>query len=150
MPLLKRFDDDLKGALKSSESLKVSVLRMVKAAVKNKAIDKGRELTDDEIIPILSTLIKQRRESIEHYAKAGRDELAQKEEQEIVIIQAYMPKQLSHAEIDSLIRNAISESSAKNSQDLGKVMRLLMPKVKGFADGAYINQRVKELLESQS
>lgn len=150
MPLLKRFDDDLKGALKSSESLKVSVLRMVKAAVKNKAIDKGRELTDDEIIPILSTLIKQRRESIEHYAKAGRDELAQKEEQEIVIIQAYMPKQLSHAEIDSLIRNALSESAAKSSQDLGKVMRLLMPKVKGFADGAYINQRVKELLESQS
>lgn len=150
MPLLKRFDDDLKGALKSSESLKVSVLRMVKAAVKNKAIDKGRELTDDEIIPVLSTLIKQRRESIEHYAKAGRDELAQKEDREIAIIQAYMPKQLSHAEIDSLIRNAISETSAKSAQDLGKVMRLLMPKVKGFADGAYINQRVKELLESQS
>jgi uncharacterized protein YqeY len=147
MSLLKRFDDDLKAAMKSSEGSKVSVLRMVKAAVKNKQIEKGRELTDDEIIPVLSTMVKQGRESSEQFTRGGRTDLAQKEESEIAILQAYLPQQLSHDEIDRLITDAISESSAKSAQDLGKVMRVLMPRIKGGADGKYVNQRVKELLE---
>ncbi len=147
MSLLKRFDDDLKVAMKSSEGSKVSVLRMVKAAVKNKQIGKGGELTDDEIISVLSTMVKQGRESIEQFTRGGRTDLAQKEEKEIAILQAYMPQQLSHEEIDRLISDAIRESSAKSAQDLGKVMRILMPRIKGGADGKYVNQRVKELLE---
>ncbi|GAB4421410.1 MAG: GatB/YqeY domain-containing protein [Thermodesulfovibrionales bacterium] len=149
MSLLKRFDDDLRKALKASEKSKVSTLRMVKAAVKNKEIEKGRELTDDEIVTVLSTMVKQRRDSIEQFSRAGRDDLVRNEEQEVAILQSYMPQQLSSGEIDRIILDVIREVSAKDVQDMGKVMRILMPKVKGVADGRYVNQRVKELLESQ-
>lgn len=148
MSLLKRFDNDLREALKASESAKVSVLRMVKAAAKNKQIEKGRELTDDEIVSVLSSMVKQGRESIEQFTKGGRMDLARNEEREVAILQAYMPQQLSHDELDRIILDAIQEASARTPQDMGKVMRVLMPRVKGVADGKYVNQRVKELLES--
>lgn len=148
MSLLKRFDDDLKEALKAAESAKVSILRMAKATVKNKQIEKGRELTDDEIVSVLSSMVKQGRESMEQFTKAGRMDLARKEEQEVAILQSYMPQQLSHDELDRIISDAIQEASARTPQDMGKVMRILMPRVKGVADGKYVNQRVKELLES--
>lgn len=148
MSLLKRFDDDLKQALKASERSKVSVIRMVKAMVKNAQIEKGRELSDDEILSVLSTMAKQRRESIEQFKKGGRADLVQNEEQELSILQSYMPQQLTHDEIEKMIRDAIRESSAVGAQDMGKVMRILMPRIKGIADGKYVNQRVKELLES--
>jgi uncharacterized protein YqeY len=148
MSLLKRFDNDLKEALKASESAKVSILRMAKATVKNKQIEKGRELTDDEIVAVLSTMVKQGRESIEQFTKAGRMDLARNEEREVAILQSYMPQQLSPEEIDRIISGAIQEASAGTPQDIGKVMRILMPRVKGVADGKYVNQRVKELLES--
>lgn len=150
MSLLKRFDDDLKAALKASESARVSILRMVKAALKNKQIEKGRELTDDEIVSVLSHMVKQGRESIEQFTKAGRTDLVLKEEREVAILQAYLPQQLSHEELDGIILDAIKESSARTPQDMGKVMRILMPRIKGVADGKYVNQRVKELLESRS
>lgn len=148
MFLLERFDDDLKVALKASDSLKVSVLRMAKAALKNKQIDKGGDLSDEEIISVLYTLSKQRKESIEQFSKGGREDLAEKERQELAIIQSYMPEQLSPEELDRIIIEAIKESSAQGIKDMGKVMRLLMPRVKGAADGKVVNQRVKELLES--
>lgn len=148
MSLLKRFDDDLREALKASQSERVSVLRMVKAAAKNRQIEKGRELTDDEIVEVLASMIKRGRESIEQFAKAGRTDLARKEEQEIAVLEAYMPRQLSHEELDRIISEAIREVSAGSAQDIGKVMRILMPRVRGVADGKYVNQRVKELLET--
>jgi uncharacterized protein YqeY len=149
MSLLKRFDGDLKEALKASDERKVSVLRMVKAAVKNKQIDKGEELTDDEILSVLATMVKQGRESIEQFTKGGRMDLAKKEEGEVAILQAYMPPQLSNDELDRIISDAIIEASAKGPQDMGKVMRVVMPKVKGAADGRHVNQRVKDMLESE-
>ncbi len=148
MSLLERFDNDLKVALKASDSVKVSVLRMAKTALKNKQIDKGGDLSDEEIISVLSTLSKQRKESIEQFLKGGREDLAEKERQELAIIQSYMPEQLSPEELDSIIIETIKESSAQGIKDMGKVMRLLMPRVKGAADGKVVNQRVKELLES--
>ncbi len=148
MSLLKRFDDDLKEALKASESAKVSVLRMVKASAKNKQIEKGRELTDEEVVSVLSSMVKQGRDSIEQFTKAGRTDLVRKEEQEVIILQSYMPRQLSPEDLERIISDAIQEASAKTPQDMGKVMRILMPKIKGVADGKYVNQRVKELLES--
>jgi len=148
MSLIQRFDDDLKRALKAGESIKVSVLRMAKAAVKNKQIEKGGELTEDEIVSVLSSMVKQRRESVEQFTKAQRMDLAAKEEAEIMILQTYMPQQLSPEELDRIIHDAVQESSAKGVQDIGKVMRMLMPRIKGVADGKYVNQRVKELLES--
>src|SRR5512143_4217525 len=121
MSLLKRFDDDLKQALKASERSKVSVIRMVKAMVKNAKIEKGRELGDVEILSVLSTMAKQRRESIEQFKKGGRADLVQNEEQELSILQSYMPQQLTHDEIEKMIRDAIRESSAVGAQDMGKV-----------------------------
>jgi uncharacterized protein YqeY len=150
MSLLKRFDDDLKKALKASERAKVSVLRMVKAAAKNKQIEKGRELTDEEIISVLSSMVKQGRDSIEQFTKAGRMDLARNEEQEVAILESYLPQQLSDDELERIISDAIREASARTPQDMGKVMRILMPRVKGVADGKYVNQRVKELLEAGS
>ena len=147
MSLLKRFDDDLKQALKTSERSKVSVIRMVKAAVKNAQIEKGRELTDEEIISVLFTMAKQRRESIEQFTRGSRADLVRNEEQELGILQSYMPQQLGNDEIERMIHDAIRESSAAGAQDMGKVMRILMPRIKGLADGKYVNQRVKELLE---
>jgi uncharacterized protein YqeY len=144
-----RLDDDLKRAIKSSDKLKTSVLRMLKAAVKNKQIEKIRELSEDEIISVISTLSKQRRESIDLFLKGGREDLADKERQELLILQSYLPTQLNPEELDRLIIEAIQESSAEGIKDMGKVMRLLMARVKGAADGKAVNQRVKELLEKQ-
>jgi len=147
MSILQKLDDDLKRALKASDSLKVSVLRLAKAALKNKQIDKGKELSDDEITSTLTTLSKQRRESIELFSKGGREDLAEKERQELAILQAYLPKQLTPEELDSIIAEAIKESSAGGLKEIGKVMRLVMQRVHGVADGKIVNQRVKEMLE---
>lgn len=146
MSLLKKLDEDLKTALKKSDKLKLSVLRLVKAAIKNQQIDKGRELDDEESFAIFSTLAKQRRESIEQFLKGGRDDLVQQETRELLILQSYMPAQLPVEEIDEMILQAIKESSSKNEGDTGKVMKLLAPRIKGVADGKWVNNRVRELL----
>ena len=148
MSLLKRLDEDLKAAMKRSESIRLSALRMAKAAIKNVQIDKGRELSDEEILSVLASMAKQRRESIEQFSRGGREELAEKERQELAVLQAYMPAQLTPDEIDTLILQAIQESSARSEADMGRVMKLLMPKIKGVADGKWVNTRVKELLSS--
>ena len=148
MSLLKRLDEDLKAAMKRSDAISLSALRMAKAAIKNVQIDKGRELSDEEILSVLSSMAKQRRESIEQFSKGGREELAEKERQELAVLQSYMPAQLSPDEVEKLIVQAIQESSARSETDMGKVMKLLMPKIKGVADGKWVNNRVKELLSS--
>src|SRR4030042_3054424 len=147
MSFLQKLDDDLKIALKTSDSLKVSVLRIAKAAVKNKQIEKRQELSDEDILSVISTLSKQSKESIDQFTRGGREDLAEKERQELSILQSYLPKQLTAEEIDSIIIDTIKESSAKDTRDFGKVMRLVMPRVKGRVDGNTVNQRVKDLLE---
>lgn len=149
MSLQQRIDDDLKAAMKSSDNLKTSVLRMVKAAVKNKQVEKREELSDEEIISVVSTLTKQRRESIDLFSKGGREDLAEKERLELAILQLYLPSQLSPEDLDRIIMEAIHESSADGVKDIGKVMRLIMPRVQGAADGKVVNQRVRELLEKK-
>ena len=147
MSLLEKIDGDLRSAMKASDSLKVSVLRMAKAAIKNRQIDFGKELSDDDIIPVLSTLAKQRRESIEQFSKGGRQDLADKESLELAILQSYLPEQITPEELDRIVREAIKESSAAGAKDMGKVMRLVMSRTKGAADGRLVSQRVTELLE---
>lgn len=147
MSFLQKLDDDLKVSLKASDSLKVSVLRMAKAALKYRQIDKGGELSEEEIISVLSSLSKQRKESIELFSKGGREDLAEKERQELAILQSYLPEQVPEKELDRIIAEAIKESSAAGIKDMGKVMKLVMPRLKGSADGKLINQKVKELLE---
>ncbi|MEC4676997.1 MAG: GatB/YqeY domain-containing protein [Nitrospirota bacterium] len=148
MSLSQRIDEDFRKALKESDKLRLSVLRLVKAAVKNREIDKGRTLSDEDIISIFSTLAKQCRESIEQFSKGGRDDLAEQERSELAILQSYMPEQLSAEKLEEIIRQAIKESSVRDVTDIGKVMRILMPRIKGLADGRLVNNRVRELLES--
>ncbi len=150
MALLDDLNAALKEALKSRDDIRLSAIRMIKASLKNKEIEKMGSLTDDETLSVLSTLAKQRRESIEQFAAAGRNELVARETRELEIIQSYLPKQLSSEELDKIIRSAISESGASSINDLGKVMKVLMPKIKGVADGKVVNQRVKDLLASAS
>jgi len=147
MSLLGKLNDDLKSAMKASDSLKVSVLRMAKSSIKNREIDTRKELSDEDIIHILTTLAKQRRESIEQFSKGGRQDLAEKETQELAILQSYLPEQMTSEELDRIVLEAIKESSASGTNDIGKVMRIVMPRTKGAADGRLVNQRVKELLE---
>jgi uncharacterized protein YqeY len=146
MSFLQQLDDDLKGALKASESLKVSVLRMTKAALKNQQIEKGGDLSQEEITAVLSTLAKQRRESIEQFTKGGREDLAEKERLELVILRSYLPEQISPEELDVIIMEAIKETTATGTKDMGKVMRLVMSRVKSTADGKMVSQRVQHLL----
>jgi len=148
MPLLQQLDDDLKAAMKASESLKVSVLRMAKSALKYRQIEKGDALSDEDILSVLSGLSKQRRESIEQFSKGGREDLAEQERQELSILQSYLPQQLTPEEIDRIIVEAIKESAAGGIKDMGKVMRLAMPRMKGAADGKVVSQRVKDILET--
>jgi len=147
MPLLQNIEDDFKTALKASDALKVSALRMVKAALKNRQIEKGSELSEEEIISVIASLAKQRKESIEQFLKGGRKDLADKEKKELAILQSYLPEQLSPEEIDRIIIEAIKESSPEGLKDMGKIMRIVMPQIKGAADGKFVNQRVRELLE---
>jgi len=148
MSLLQRLDEDLKTALRESDKLKLSAIRLVKAEVKNRQIERGRDLSDEEILSVISMLAKQRRESIEQFSKGGRNDLADQERRELAILQVYMPQQLSPEELDSLILQAIQESAARDEKDMGKVMKVLMPRVKGVSDGKAVNNRVKELLLS--
>jgi len=149
MSLLKQLDEDLRAAMKRSDTVSLSALRMAKAAIKNVQIDKGHELSDEEIVSVLSTMAKQRRDSIEQFSRCNREDLAEKERQELSVLQSYMPAQLSPDELEKLIIQAIQESSARSEADMGRVMKLLMPKIKGVADGKWVNTRVKELLSSR-
>lgn len=150
MSLSSRFDADLKEALKSGDRLKLSVVRMIKASVKNREIEKRSQLSDEEIVSVLTSLAKQRRESIEHFLAAGRTDLADREASELDVVKGYLPAQLSREDVDGLIRAALQECGASSPNDVGKVMKLLMPRLKGVADGQAVNRRVRELLSSQT
>ncbi len=143
---IEKLDAELKEALKSRDELKVSVIRMTKSSLKNKSIEKMATLTDDDILSVLSSLAKQRRESIEQFSLAGRTDLAEKEKKELEIIQTYLPKQLSSEELDEIILFAIKECNAVSPNDMGKVMKIVAPKTKGAADGKIVSQKVRELL----
>lgn len=144
--ILPALDAELKEAMKSRDELRLSVIRMIKASLKNKEIEKMGALAGEDVISVLSTMSKQRRESIEQFASAGRTDLAEKEKKELEIIQSYLPEQLSQQELDDIIVSAIRECNASSPNDMGKVMKIVMPKIKGTADGKAVNQRVKELL----
>ena len=150
MSLLPDIERDFKDALKKSDKVKLSVLRMAKAAMKNRQIEKGDDLSEEDVLSVLYTMAKQRRESIEQFSRGGREELASQEKQELEIVLTYMPAQMSTDEIDRIIGEAIRETSAQGLQDLGKVMRVVMHRTKGAADGKTVNQRAKELLERSS
>lgn len=148
MSVMERLDQDMKQAMKDRAVLKLSVIRMVKAALKNEEINKGRLLSDDEVLTILTRELKQRRESLHEFEKAGRVELASKSREEIDVLSAYLPAQLSEDEIRDIVREGIAATSATSKKEMGKVMGAIMPKVKGRADGNLVQKIVSEELPS--
>ncbi|MGB2770659.1 MAG: GatB/YqeY domain-containing protein [Candidatus Zixiibacteriota bacterium] len=148
--LKRRINQDAKEALKSKDILTLSVLRMLKSEIRYKEIERGSELSDDDVISVLSSAIKKRKDSIQQFEKGGRDDLASKEKEELAVVTKYMPEQVSEEELSRIISQAISEEGATGVSDLGKVMKLVMPKVRGRADGKKVNQMVSSQLQSIS
>jgi uncharacterized protein YqeY len=146
MTLKERLKAELTEAMKARDALKVSTLRLVVSTIKNREIDARKDLDDEGVLAVLSTAVKQRRESIEQFEKAGRTDLSDKEKAELVIIQTYMPQQMGKDEVIALVKEAVAETGASGPADMGKVMKALMPKVKGKADGRLVNDLVKEAL----
>ena len=146
MGLREKIDSDTKDALKSGAKDKVSTLRMLNAALKNKQIDKKRTLTEEEVVETARSLIKQRRDSVEQFTKGGRQDLADKETAEIAVLEAYLPAQLSQAELEVIVREAIAQSGAQGARDMGKVMKTLIPLVGSRADGKLVSELVKNAL----
>lgn len=146
MSILDQLTQDMKEAMKAKESERLSTIRLMRNELKNASINQGKELDKDDEIAVLSSAAKRRRESIQAYTDAGRDDLAEKEQRELEIIQSYLPQPLSSQELDSIVENAISESGAESVRDLGKVMPLVMKQVKGRADGKQVNQLVRDKL----
>jgi uncharacterized protein YqeY len=147
MSLLDRLNDDMKQAMKSKEKDKLSVLRMLKAALQNEAIKLGKsQLSEDEELTVLSRELKQRKDSLQEFENAGRADLVEKAKAEIEIVQLYMPKQLTEEELLEIVKQTIAEVGASSKADMGKVMGAIMPKVKGKADGSLVNKLVQQQL----
>ena len=145
--LNEQVDQDLKQAMKSKDTVKVSTLRMFKAAAKNAAIDKKKpSLDDNECLSVISKLVKQRRESIEEFKKGNRMDLVQNEEAEIKVLQSYLPQALSDQEVEGMIEEAIRETGASKRSDMSKVMKLVMQKAAGRVDGSVLSQKVSSKL----
>jgi len=148
MNLKQRIDQDMKLAQKSGDKLKLSLTRLLKSEIHYRKIKKGEELSEKEVLEVLSSAVKKHRDSIEQFRKGGREDLAKQEEEELNLILGYMPEQLSQEEIENLIEESIAEVGAKSERDIGKVMKALMPKIKGRADGKAVNLQVSSKLKS--
>ena len=149
MTISERITQDITAAMKAREEHRLSTLRMVKSAIKNKEIDKRAALDDQEAMAVLNTLIKQRKDSVEQFTKGGRQELADKEAAEIVIIEGYLPKAAGAEEITSVVRGAISEMGSPTMKDMGTVMKNAMAKFAAAGtrvDGKVVSETVKKLL----
>ena len=148
MGLKEKIEAEMVSAAKAKDKLRLSAVRMIKTALHNKEIDLKKQLEDSEILQVLSALAKQRADSIEQFKKGNRQDLVDKEETELGIIKAFMPEEMSTEALDREIDAAIRELGATSVKDMGKVMKALMPKIAGKADGKMASDRVKEKLSS--
>jgi uncharacterized protein YqeY len=147
MPLNEQLSADIAAAMKARDASRLSALRMLKAAVMNKSVEKGRDLEDAEVLQVVASLVKQRRDSIEQFAKAGRTDLVDKETGELAVLQAYLPPSATPEEINAAVAEAIAETGATSAKDMGKVMKAVMPKLAGKnADGKAVNEAVRRTL----
>lgn len=147
MSLNEKIAADIATAMKAKAAARLSALRMLKAAVMNKGVEKGRDLDDAEVQQVISSLVKQRRDSIEQFSKAGRTDLVDKETGEIAVLEEYLPPAATAEEIDAAVASAIVESGATSPKDMGKVMKVLMPKLAGKnVDGRAVNEAVRRKL----
>lgn len=148
MSIKAQIDKDMVEAAKAKDKIKLSALRLIKAAVHNREIDAHHELNDTELLQVLSSLVKQRQDSIEQFKKGNRQDLVDKEEAELKVIKGFMPEQMSGEEIEAEISKAIAETGATGVKDMGKVMKALMPKTTGKADGKLVSELVKKRLSA--
>ena len=147
MLLRDKVNGDITAAMKSKNTARLSALRMLKAAIMNKDIEKSHDLDDAEVLQVVSSLVKQRRDSIEQFSKAGRADLVDKETGEITVLEGYMPPAASAEEIDAAVAAAIAETGASSPKDIGKVMKAVMPRLAGkSADGRAVNEAVRKRL----
>ncbi len=146
MSLLERLNTDIKQAMKDKDKEKLSVLRMVKSSIQNESIKHGRDLSEEEELTVLSRELKQRKDSLQEFDKAGREDLVHKLQGEIAIVEHYMPEQLSEEELSAIVQQTIADVNATSKAEMGKVMGALMPKVKGKADGSLVNKLVQQHL----
>ena len=146
MDINNKLNEDMVTAAKAKDKVRLSAIRMLKAALHNKEIDLMRPLNEAEAMQILSVLVKQRKDSIEQFAKGGRTDLVEKEEAELKILQDFMPAQMSDEELGTLIKKVIDDMDAVSVKDMGKVMKVLMPQITGKADGKAAGEKVKALL----
>ena len=146
LSLLERLNSDIKQAMKNKEKDKLSVIRMIKSSIQNEAIKTGNELSEDEELTVLSREVKQRKDSLHEFDKAGRQDLVEKIRTELQYVELYMPKQLSEEEVSEIVKQAISETGASLKAEMGKVMAVIMPKVKGKAEGSLVNKLVQQHL----
>jgi uncharacterized protein len=149
MALKDQLDADLKAAMKDKDTLKLSVVRMLKSAIKYREIEVMKTLDDAGVQGVISSEIKRRRDSVEQYRQGGREDLASKEEGEIAILQAYLPAQLSPEELAKLVETAIQRVGAQGPKDMGKVMKELLPEVQGKAEGKVVSELVKQKLAAR-
>jgi len=146
MSLMDRLNEDMKQAMRAKDKETLSVIRMVKASLQNEAIHLGTDILEEDELTILSRELKQRKDSLTEFENAGRNDLIEKIEKEINILQNYMPEQLTENEIEEMVKTTISEVNATSKKEFGKVMVSLMPKVKGKADGAVVQKIVQKHL----
>ncbi len=146
MALRERLSEEMKSAMKARDDLRLSAIRLVRSAVKNRDIELKRELNDQEILEVVATLCKQRRESIRLFGEAGRNDLVAKEEKELAVLLDFLPQQLSREEIAALVEKIIAECGAQGGKDMGRVMKALAPHVAGRADGKTVSDTVREKL----
>jgi hypothetical protein len=148
MGFKEKVNQEMIRAAKEKAGLRLSTLRMLKSGLHNREIDLKRELNEAEFLQLLSSMVKQRRDSIEQFEKGGRPDLVEKEKAELKVIEEFLPSQLSEADLDAAITEAIREVSATGIRDMGKVMKVLMPKVTGRADGKVVGDKVKARLSA--
>jgi uncharacterized protein len=147
LSLLERLNNDMKQAMKNKEKDRLTTIRMVKASLQNEAIKFGKqELSEEEELTVLSREVKQRKDSLQEFEKAGRQDLVEKIQTELKHVEIYMPQQLSEEEVTEIVKEAIAETGAASKADMGRVMAVLMPKVKGKADGSLVNKLVQQHL----
>lgn len=147
MSLKAKLQEDLKLAMKNKDTVKKSVVTLIRAAIKQQEVDTREELDDDAIIDVITKQLKQRRDAMTEFAKASRDDLVKESEAEIEVLIKYLPQQLSKEELNEIVKETISEVGATSMKDMGKIMAAIKPKTKGRADGKMINELVKSNLQ---
>ena len=144
--LRQRIESDMKTAMRAKDKERLGTIRLILAAIKQKEIDERITLTDTDILAVLDKMVKQRRDSIAQFQQAGRQDLADKENAEVTVIQEYMPEAMGESEVDAIIAEAITTVGASSPQDIGKIMGLIKPKLQGRADMGLVSRKVKEKL----